>query len=101
MIRPSASCVRPAQKMLAGAVVVPNVCVAGFHTSVGCGFCHPSHTRKFPLCIKTDWIATSGHVCNDDHCPWPGDDDTVGVTALDGTDSRLVPTAFVAVTVNV
>jgi len=87
--------------MLAGAVVLVNACVAGFHTLVGCGSDQPSHTRKFPLCINTDWIPTIGQVCNVDHWPCPGDDDTVGVTALDGTDAMPVPTALVAVTVNV
>src|SRR5258708_33402583 len=100
-MRPSAICTSPAQKMLAGAVVLVNACVVGFHTLVGCGSDHPSHTRKFPLCISTDWIATSGHVCNDDHCPSPGDVETMGVTGFDGTDARPAPTAFVAVTVNV
>src|SRR5882724_3721425 len=100
-MRPSAICTSPAQKMLAGAVVLVKACVVGFHTLVGCGSDQPSHTRKFPLCINTDWIATSGHVCKVDHCPWPGDDDTIGVTGLDGTDSRPVPTAFVALTVKV
>src|SRR5215472_13199756 len=87
--------------MLAGAVVVSNVPDDGLYTLVVCGSDQPSHTRKFPVCISTDWIATSGQLCSVDHCPWPGCVCGCGVTALDGTDAMPVPTPFVAVTVKV
>ena len=89
----------PEQKMLSGAVwSCVNVWVAGFHTSVGSGCCQPSNCRTFPLSIRIEWIATIGQLSSGAHSP--------RARRCRGHRVRRrrrgpVPTALVAVTVNV
>src|SRR3954447_11602875 len=99
MTRPSGSVALPAQKMLPGALsVVGNVCVAEFHTNVGCGPCQPSKARTLPFLSRIAWTATSGQFISVDH--WPAGL-PLGVTAFEACGGEPVPTAFVALTANV
>src|SRR4051812_24484396 len=98
-MRPSGRCALPAQKMLPGAFsVVGNVCDVGFQTVVGCGCSQPSNTSTLPVLSRTECTATIGQVISALHCP-PGD--APGVTALEAAEAGPVPTALVALTVNV
>src|SRR5437868_1010048 len=97
--RPSGRAAPPSQKTLSGALIVVNVLGdEGFHTTDGCGCCQPSQATTLPLYSRELLIATIGNVDRPDHWPpaW-----VPGVTAAEGAEAGPVPTAFVALTVNV
>src|SRR5271165_2365982 len=99
MIRPSGSCAAPSQKMLSGAFMVVNFWGAvGFQTIDGSGCCQPSQKTKLPLSIRMELMASNGMFCTALH--WPCGSG-LGVTQPVGAECGPVPTAFVAVTVNV
>ena len=96
--RPSGSSAIPEQKMLSGAVWVVNVLLFGSQTWVGSGCCQPSNCSSLPLDSRIEWIAVIGQFSTGPHDPPLA---AAGVTAADGLDSGPVPTALVALTVNV
>ena len=79
-------------------MVVNAVGSAGFHTSVGSGCCQPSQKMKLPLSIKIELIASIGNVISEPHSPCGSG---LGVTRPVGAEAGPVPTALVALTVNV